>query len=258
MPLPPTVASSAFSAEDSVALEDRREELVDVAVAAVGKDPTVLARQCLGSGSLVPESRRAQLHFETAATVSKRCAVPSTQPRWRRDPASGVSELRRALQRDARSPKMRTGAAHHERAAKGSAAVRKRLGLSRGALERAAYRRLGRAPRCASTPPRPWRCTLAILVAVERHLFGDPRGIRFGKPEVAWYRFHRIPGRARSQGEWETFRLHGRTWPVRGRGHASLGRPQIVSFRSRGLRHCATAFAPHRSRAGRRTPARAG
>jgi len=41
------VASPAFIAEDPVALEDRREELVDAAVAAVGKDLTVLATQRL-------------------------------------------------------------------------------------------------------------------------------------------------------------------------------------------------------------------
>jgi len=37
------VASPAFIAVDSVALEDHRKELVDAAVAAVGKDPTMLA-----------------------------------------------------------------------------------------------------------------------------------------------------------------------------------------------------------------------
>jgi len=47
------VASPVFTAEDSVALEDRREELVDAAVAAVGQDPAVLATQRLDRGASI-------------------------------------------------------------------------------------------------------------------------------------------------------------------------------------------------------------
>ena len=123
--------------------------------------------------------------------------------------------LRRALQRDARSRLDAYWAAHHERAAKGSAAVRKRLGLSREALERAAYRHLSRAPhlRLHATKAMAMHLADSVWVDVKRHLFADSRGRRSGKPKVGrWHRFHRIPGRARSHTrprKWETFQLHG-------------------------------------------------
>ncbi|HTS31409.1 MAG TPA: hypothetical protein VMH81_36300 [Bryobacteraceae bacterium] len=175
-----------------------------------------------------------------AATGSKQTRGPNKQPPWRRDPMSGVSVLRlpldisdplqrerleglfaaafclrRALQRDARSRLGAYWAAHHERAAKGSAAVRKRLGLSREALERAAYRHLSRAPhlRLHATKAMAMHLADSVWVDVKRHLFADSRGRRSGKPKVGrWHRFHRIPGRARSHTrprKWETFQLHG-------------------------------------------------
>jgi hypothetical protein len=123
--------------------------------------------------------------------------------------------LRRALQRDARSRVDAYWAARNERAAKGPAAVRERLGLSRDALERAAYRHLDRAPHLRAHFTKAMAMHLAALVwtPAERHLFGDSRGARSGKPRVgSWYDFSCIPGRARSHTrprKWETFRLHG-------------------------------------------------
>jgi hypothetical protein len=171
---------------------------------------------------------------------SKRTRGPNKQRPWSRDPAAEVSvlrlaldtsdpllrkrlegvfgaafSLRRALQRDAPSRVDAYGAAWRERAAKGPAAVRKRLGLSREALERAAYRHLDRAPhlRAHATKAMVMHLADSVWAATERHLFPDSRGKRSGKPGVgSWYEFARIPGRARSHTrprKWETFRLHG-------------------------------------------------
>jgi hypothetical protein len=123
--------------------------------------------------------------------------------------------LRRALQRDARSRVEAYWAAPRERAAKGAAAVRERLGLSRDALERAAYRHLDRAPHLRAHVTKAMAMHLAdsVWTPTERHLFADSRGARSGKPGVGgWYDFNWIPGRARSHTrprKWETFRLHG-------------------------------------------------
>jgi hypothetical protein len=172
--------------------------------------------------------------------TSKRTRGPNKQPPWSRDPAAGVSvlrlaldasdpvvrkrlegifgaafSLRRALQRDARSRIDAYSAARHERASKGAAAVRERLGLSRDALERTAYRHLDLAPHLRAHVTKAMAMHLAdsVWAPVERWLFGDSTGARSGKPGVGgWYDFSRIPGRARSHTrprKWETFRLHG-------------------------------------------------
>jgi len=122
--------------------------------------------------------------------------------------------LRRALQRDVRSRLDAYASARRERA-HGESEVRLRLGLTREALERAAYRHLDRAPhlRFHATKALAMHVADSVWTAAERHLFPDVRGHRSGKPRVGrWYRFTRIPGRARSHtrpAKWETFRLHG-------------------------------------------------
>jgi hypothetical protein len=100
----------------------------------------------------------------------KRTRGPNKQVPWARRPEDGVSVLRlaldtsdpvqrarveamfraahrvrRAVQRDARDRTRAYWAATHERA-RGAAAVRDRLGLSRAALERTAYAHLDGAP----------------------------------------------------------------------------------------------------------------
>jgi hypothetical protein len=57
----------------------------------------------------------------------------------------GAYQIERALKREARASAKAYWAAHHERAAD-PAAVRERLGLSRTALEHAAYAHLDAAP----------------------------------------------------------------------------------------------------------------
>jgi hypothetical protein len=174
-----------------------------------------------------------------AETSPKRTRGPNKKPPWSRDPEGEVAvlrlaldtsdplqrrrlegvfeaafSLRRALQRDVRSRLDAYESARNERA-RGADDVRRRLGLSREALERAAYRHLDRAPhlRVHATKAVAMHLADSVWAATERHLFPDARGQRLGKPSVGrWYRFTRIPGRARShtrRAKWETFRLHG-------------------------------------------------
>lgn len=122
--------------------------------------------------------------------------------------------VRRALQRDARQRARAYWAATHERTAD-AAAVRERLGLTRTALEHAAYAHLDAAPHLRRFVTKALAMHLAdtVWTPMERHLFVDARGKRFGMPGVSrWYDFTRLPGRARSHttaNKWETFRLHG-------------------------------------------------
>jgi hypothetical protein len=126
----------------------------------------------------------------------------------------GAYALRRAVQRDARARTRAYWAAPHERAAD-PAAIRDRLGLSRTALEHAAYAHLDAAPhmRRFVTKALAMHLADAVWTATERHLFADARGKRHGMPRVGrWHDFTRLPGRARSHttaNKWETFRLHG-------------------------------------------------
>jgi hypothetical protein len=123
--------------------------------------------------------------------------------------------LRQALQRDGRSRLDAFWAASHERARDGRGPVLERLGLSKKALEYTAYEHLDRAPHLRRFVTKALAMHMAdsVWAPIERHLFPDANGDRFGKPGVgSWYEFTRIPGRARShtrEGKWETFRLHG-------------------------------------------------
>jgi hypothetical protein len=122
--------------------------------------------------------------------------------------------LKRAVQRDARDRCRAYWAAPHERAAD-PAATRARLGLSRDALEDAAFAHLDAAPHLRRFVTKALAQSLADSVwsGTERHLFRDARGQRHGTPRIGRrHDFTRIPGRARSHtktNKWETFRLHG-------------------------------------------------
>ena len=123
--------------------------------------------------------------------------------------------IKRALQSDARARSRAYWSAPHERASKGPAAVRARLGLSRTALEHAAYAHVDAAPhlRRYVTKALAMHLADAVWAGTERHLFRDGSGKRAGRPKVGrFFDFTRLPGRARSHTKprkWETFRLHG-------------------------------------------------
>ncbi|HET9988615.1 MAG TPA: hypothetical protein VFQ65_08840, partial [Kofleriaceae bacterium] len=169
----------------------------------------------------------------------KRTRGPNKQTPWSRSPSDGLSvlrlaldtsdsvereaieamfstafSLRRAVQRDARARCRAYGAAPHERA-RDPAGARERLGLSRTALEHAAYAHLDAAPhlRRFTTKALAMHLADAVWTATERHLFRDARGNRHGLVRIGrYYDFTRLPGRARShttERKWETFRLHG-------------------------------------------------
>ncbi|MFZ3500483.1 transposase [Streptomyces sp. 5.8] len=130
--------------------------------------------------------------------------------------------VKRALQRDARAKVDAYWTASHEREEHGAKAARQRLGLSRGALERCAYRHLEDSGHLKHHVSKALVMHIADEVwnGVSRHLFPDATGRRFGRPKVGRrHDFTRIPGRARSHtraNKWETFRLVGTL-----RGHAS-------------------------------------
>lgn len=173
------------------------------------------------------------------ASSGRRTRGPNKQAPWSGFPDDGVSvvrlaldtsdpvqrgrleamfwtgyQIRRALQRQSRNASRAYWAATHERD-RGSAAVRDRLGLSRTALEHAAYAHLDAAPHLRRYATKALAMHLAdgVWTAVERHLFRDATGGRHGVPQVGrWRDFTRLPGRARSHvkdRKWETFRLHG-------------------------------------------------
>src|SRR5437773_896072 len=169
----------------------------------------------------------------------KRTRGPNKQTPWSRKPDDGMSVLRlaldtsdpvqrarieamfssaysvrRAVQRDARSRCRAFWAASRERQ-RDPAAVRDRVGLSRTALEHAAYAHLDAAPHMRQFTTKALAMHLAdsVWAATERHLFRDARGNRHGLVRIGRYDdFTRLPGRARShttERKWETFRLHG-------------------------------------------------
>ena len=169
----------------------------------------------------------------------KRTRGPNKQTPWSRRPDDPVSVLRlaldisdslqrarletmfedahsirRALQRGARDACRAYWAAPHERAADAKA-TRERLGLTRVALEHAAYAHLDAAPHLRRGVTKALAMHLADEVwnTVDRHLFRDASGGRSGAPRIGrWFDFTRLPGRARShttERKWETFRLHG-------------------------------------------------
>lgn len=173
------------------------------------------------------------------ASSGKRTRGPNKQAPWSRSPDDGASvirlaldtsdpvqcraldsmfwtsyQVRRALQRQARVACRAYWAATHERA-RDAAAVRDRLGLSRTALEHAAYAHLDAAPHLRRHVTKALGMHLAdtVWTPIERHLFRDASGGRQGLLHVGRYRdFARLPGRARSHTKdhkWETFRLHG-------------------------------------------------
>jgi hypothetical protein len=123
-------------------------------------------------------------------------------------------QVRRAVQGDARDRARAYWAATYERS-RDPSAVRERLGLSRKALERAAYTHLDGAPHLRRFATKALAMHLAdsVWTATERHLLRDAAGGRHGMPHVGrWFDFMRLPGRARShttENKWETFRLHG-------------------------------------------------
>jgi hypothetical protein len=155
----------------------------------------------------------------------KRTRGPNQQTPWARRPEDGLSVLRlaldtgdpvqrarveamfqnaytvrRAVQRDARQRTRAYWAATHERASD-PAKVRERLGLSRTALEHAAYEHVDAAPHLRRFVTKALAMHLAdsVWAAMERHLFADATGRRHGMPRVGrWYDFVRLPGRARS------------------------------------------------------------
>ncbi|MEV7520674.1 transposase [Streptomyces sp. NPDC091371] len=129
--------------------------------------------------------------------------------------------IKRAIQRDARAKVDAYWAAYHERNEQGAKAVRQRLGLSREALERCAYKHLEDSGHLKHHVSKALAMHMADEVwnGVQRHLFPDATGKCSGRPKTGrWHDFTRIPGRARShttEKKWETFRLVGSL-----RGHA--------------------------------------
>jgi hypothetical protein len=89
------------------------------------------------------------------------------------------------------------------------------LGLTRVALEHAAYAHLDAAPHLRRGVTKALAMHLADEVwnTADRNLFRDAGGRRSGSPKIGrWFDFTRLPGRARShttERKWETFRLHG-------------------------------------------------
>ncbi|MDO0916218.1 transposase [Streptomyces sp. DT2A-34] len=123
--------------------------------------------------------------------------------------------LKRAVQRDARAKVDAYWAAFHKRNEQGAKAVRQRLGLSREALERSAYKHLEDSGHLKHHASKALAMHMADEVwnGVQRHLFPDATGHHSGRPKTGrWHDFTRIPGRARShttENKWETFRLVG-------------------------------------------------
>ncbi|MBA3397162.1 MAG: transposase [Deltaproteobacteria bacterium] len=174
------------------------------------------------------------------ASSGKRTRGPNRGTAWVRNPDDGVSvlrlaldtsdplqrgrleamyqgayQVRRAVQRRAKNACRAYWAATHERNDQGPASVRDRLGLSKTALERAAYAHLNAAPHLRRHVTKALAMNLAdgVWTAAERHLFRDASGNRHGALRIGrWYDFTRLPGRARShtrERKWESFRLHG-------------------------------------------------
>ncbi|MCJ0873637.1 hypothetical protein [Streptomyces sp. AP-93] len=126
-----------------------------------------------------------------------------------------MGSIKRAVQRDARAKVDAYWTAFHERERDGAKAVGQRLGLSREALERCAYKHLEDSGHLKHHASKALAMHMADEVwnGVQRHLFPDATGKRHGRPKTGrWYGFTRIPGRARShttERKWETFRLVG-------------------------------------------------
>ncbi|MCJ0874885.1 transposase [Streptomyces sp. AP-93] len=144
--------------------------------------------------------------------------------------------IKRAAQRDARAKVDAYWTARRERDEHGAKAVRQRLGLSREALERCTYKHLEASGHLKHHASKALAMHMADEVwnGVQRHLFPDTTGHRFGRPKTGrWHDFTRIPGRARSHTagrKWETFRLvgslHGHTIAYTRGGRHTLMQPR--------------------------------
>ncbi|MDO0936713.1 hypothetical protein QQY66_35230 [Streptomyces sp. DG2A-72] len=144
--------------------------------------------------------------------------------------------IKRTVQRDARAKVDAYWAALHERDEPGAKAVRQRLGLSREALERCAYKHLEDAGHLKHHASKALAMHMADEVwnGVQRHLFPDNTGHRHGRPKTGrGHDFTRIPGRARSHttaNKWETFRLvgslHGHVMAYTDGGRRTLMQPR--------------------------------
>ncbi|MFI9213384.1 hypothetical protein ACIGW7_35290 [Streptomyces sp. NPDC053253] len=144
--------------------------------------------------------------------------------------------VKRAVQRDARARVDAYWAAFREREQDGAKAVRQRLGLSREAVERCAYKHLEASGHLKHHASKALVMHMADEVwnGVQRHLFPDATGKRHGRPRTGrWYDFTRIPGRARSHTtdrKWETFRLvgsmHGHAMTYSGGGRHPVQQPR--------------------------------
>ncbi|MBT2398487.1 transposase [Streptomyces sp. ISL-100] len=149
---------------------------------------------------------------------------------------NAMGTMKQAVQRDARAKVDAYWAAYHERNEQGAKAVRQRLGLSREALERCAYRHLEDSGHLGHHASKALAMHMADEVwnGVQRHLFADNSGRRHGRPKVGrWHDFTRVPGRARSHttaNKWETFRLtgtlHGHVMAYTDGGRHELMQPQ--------------------------------
>ncbi|MEU1230404.1 transposase [Streptomyces sp. NPDC005828] len=144
--------------------------------------------------------------------------------------------VKRAVQRDARARVDAYWAAYRERTEQGAKTVRQRLGLSREALERCAYKHLEDSGHLMHHASKALAMHMADEVwnGVQRHLFAGNSGRRHGRPRVGrWHDFTRIPGRARShtaEKKWETFRLvgslHGHALAYSGGGRHEVRQPR--------------------------------
>ena len=128
---------------------------------------------------------------------------------------AAVFRLRRALQRDAAARCRAYWAARHERG-RDPKALRARLGLSRKGIEAAAKTHIEASGwmRDHLTKAAGLHVADEVWETIDRHLFPDASGRRHGPPRIgSWWKFTRIPGRARSHTKatpvWETWRLVG-------------------------------------------------
>ncbi|MCJ0869045.1 transposase [Streptomyces sp. AP-93] len=151
-----------------------------------------------------------------------------------------MGSIKRAVQRDARAKVDAYWSAFHERNEDGAKAVRQRLGLSREAVERCAYKHLESSGHLKHHASKALAMHMADEVwnGVQRHLFADATGKRHGRPKTGrWYDFTRIPGRARShtaERKWETFRLVG-SLPGHVMAHTDGGQLTLMQPRRMGV-----------------------
>ncbi|WP_162688562.1 hypothetical protein [Streptomyces sp. ICC4] len=109
--------------------------------------------------------------------------------------------VKRAVQLDARAKVDAYWAAYREREEQGAKVVGQRLGLSREGLECCAYKHVEESGHLKHHASKALAMHMAdaVWTGVQRHLFPDATGQRFGRPKIGnWHDFTRIPGRARS------------------------------------------------------------